>query len=67
MHCDCETSFSIEHTLSCPKAWLPFIQHNEIRDLTATLLTEVCSQLATEPELQPVPLMYRMVPYWTLL
>ena len=27
---------------------------NEIRDLTATLLTEVCSQVAVEPELQPV-------------
>ena len=29
-------------------------RHNEIRDLTATLLTEVCSQVAVEPELQPV-------------
>ena len=29
--------------------------HNEVsRDLTATLLIEVCSQVATEPELQPV-------------
>ena len=36
------------------KGGLPSIQHNEIRDLTATLLTEVCSQVSTEPELQPV-------------
>ena len=27
---------------------------NEIRDLTATLLTEVCNDVCTEPELQPV-------------
>ena len=30
------------------------IWHNEIRDLTTTLLTEVCSQVVFEPELQPV-------------
>ena len=52
-HCACRTSFSVEHALSCPKGGLPSIRHNEIRDLTATLLTEVCSQVATEPELQP--------------
>ena len=33
---------------------LPSLHYNEIRDLTATLLTEVCSQVCTEPELQPV-------------
>ena len=44
----------MEHALSCPKGGLPSIKHNEIRDLTAKLLTEVCSQVATEPELQPV-------------
>ena len=53
-HCACGTSFSVEHALSCPKGGLPSIRHNEIRDLTATLLTEVCSQVAVEPELQPV-------------
>ena len=49
-HCACGISFSVEHALSCPKGGLPSIRHNEIRDLTATLLTEVCSQVATEPE-----------------
>jgi len=52
--CACGTSFSVEHALSCPKGGLPSIRHNEIRDLTATLLTEVCSQVVVEPELQPV-------------
>ena len=54
-NCVCGTSFSVEHALSCPKGGLPLIRHNEIRDLTAKLLTEVCSQVATEPELQLVP------------
>ena len=40
--------------MSCPKGGLPSLRHNEIRDLTATLLTEVCSQVCVEPELQPV-------------
>ena len=40
-HCPCGISFSVEHLL-CPKGGLPSIRHNEIRDLMATLLTEVC-------------------------
>ena len=30
------------------------MRHNDIRDLTASLLTEVCSQVIVEPELQNV-------------
>ena len=30
------------------------IHHNEIRDITATLLTEVCHDVYVEPDLQPV-------------
>ena len=52
--CECGKSFSVEHALSCAKGGFPSIRHNEIRDLTATLLTEVCSDVRTEPELQPV-------------
>ena len=33
------------------KGGLPSIQHNEIRDLKATILTEVWSPVATEHEL----------------
>ena len=32
----------------------PMIRHNEVQDLTASLLTEVCHNVATEPSLQPV-------------
>ena len=30
------------------------IRHNEIRDITASLLTEVCPNVAIEPPLQPL-------------
>ena len=30
----------------------PSIRHNELRDITATLLSEVCSNVRTEPPLQ---------------
>ena len=53
-NCDCGTNFSVEHALSCPKGGFPSIRHNEIRDLTAYLLSEVCNNVCTEPHLQPV-------------
>ena len=52
--CACGARFSVEHALSCPKGALPIIRHNEIRDLTASLLTEVCHDVRTEPDLQPL-------------
>ena len=52
--CACRNNFSIEHALSCPKGGLPSLCCNEIRDLTANLLTEVCHQVQVEPEFQPV-------------
>ena len=53
-HCACGAAFSVDHALSCPKGGLPSLRHNEIRDLTARLLTEMCHQVQVEPELQPV-------------
>ena len=52
--CDCGNSFTVEHALSCARGGFPTIRHNEIRDLTAHLLTEVCSDVRIEPDLQPV-------------
>ena len=48
------SNFSAEQSLSCPKGGFPSIRHNEIRDLTADLLTEVCNDVHIEPDLQPV-------------
>ena len=53
-HCACGAAFSVDHALSYPKGGLPSLRHNEIRDLTVRLLTEVCHQVQVEPELQPV-------------
>ena len=52
--CGCGSNFSVEHALSCAKGGFPTLRHNEIRDITASLLTEVCSEVCVEPELQPV-------------
>ena len=53
-HCICGQSFSVEHALSCSRGGFPSIRHNELRDITAKLLTEVCSGVGTEPSLQPI-------------
>ena len=51
-HCDCGSKFTIDHSLSCPKGGFPSLRHNEIRDHTARLLTEVCHDVRVEPNLQ---------------
>ena len=48
-HCACNT---IDHSLTCPKGSFPSIRHNEVRDLTAELLSEVCHNAEVEPNLQ---------------
>ena len=52
--CDCDNTLTVEHALSCSKGGFPTLRHNEIRDLTANLLTETCSEVCIEPNLQPV-------------
>lgn len=53
-NCSCGSTFSVEHALSCARGGFPIIRHNEIRDLTATLLTEVCHDVSVEPDLQSI-------------
>ena len=53
-HCACGTSFSVQHALSCPKGGFPTLRHNELRDLTAELMTEVSHNVCIEPHLQPL-------------
>ena len=52
--CSCGTTFSVDHAMTCHMGGIPTIRHNEIRDLTASLVTEVCHNVATEPLLQPL-------------
>ena len=44
----------MDHALSCHCGGFLSIRHNELRDLTAHLLTEVCSNVGVEPVLQPL-------------
>ena len=50
----CGKDFSLSHTLSCPHGAFPIIWHNEIRNLTASLMSEVCHNVQTEPQLHPL-------------
>ena len=54
-HCACGAAFVVDHILSCPRGGFPSLRHNEIRDLTARLLTEVCNDVQIEPELRRSP------------
>ena len=51
--CNCGTPFTVDHAMTCHMGGIPTIRH-EIRDITATLLTEICHNVATEPLLQPL-------------
>ena len=53
-HCVCNKSFSIEHALSCPHGGFTTIRHNEIRGITAHLMSEVCHNVGVEPPLQNI-------------
>ena len=52
--CVGRASFTVDHLLSCARGGFPSLRHNEIRDLTATLLTEVCSDIQVKPYLQEI-------------
>ena len=54
LQCTCGKQFSVEHALSCPHGGFPSIRHNELHDITAELMTEVCHNVGTEPTLQPI-------------
>lgn len=53
-YCVCGASFTTDHVMTCPTGGYPTLRHNEVRDLTANLLNEVCSDVAIEPLLQPL-------------
>ena len=50
--CQCGIPFDISHALICRYGGFPSQRHNELRDLTASLMGEVCSNVCTEPVLQ---------------
>ena len=52
--CVCGKPFSADHALNCKIGGYPCIRHNQVRDLLASLMKEVCTDVRTEPELQPL-------------
>ena len=52
--CICGASFTVDRAFTCPHGGYPTLRHNEIRDITAQLMSEMCPNVATEPTLQPV-------------
>ena len=50
--CHCGKPFSVDHFVVCSTGGFPTIRHNEVHDLTAQLLTEVCPSVSVEPPLQ---------------
>lgn len=48
-----EQHFTIDNAMVCHMGGFLTIRHNEIRNITASLLTEVCRNVVTEPPLQP--------------
>ena len=49
VECVCGKPFTIKHALSCQRGGFPTLRHNEVRDLTASLLSEICPYVAVEP------------------
>ena len=53
-HCACGKINSIDHALVCRLGGYTIMRHNEVRDLEADLLREVCRDVQTEPSLIPL-------------
>ena len=47
--CACGKCFTVEHIFSCPYGGFSVLCLNDIRDTTASLLSEVCHNVALEP------------------
>ena len=52
INCVCGGNFTVEHALNCKCGGFPSIRHNELRDITADLVTETSSDVMMEPPLQ---------------
>jgi hypothetical protein len=52
--CACSKPNSIDHALSCAKGGYTAMRHNQIRNLEASFLQEVCYDVKIEPKLLPL-------------
>ena len=49
--CVCGSNFDLNHAFSCKKGGFISSRHNELRNITASLLGEVCKDVCVEPDL----------------
>ena len=52
--CPCGSKFDVCHALSCGRGGFVIMRHDEIRDITASMLNEICKDVEIEPRLQPI-------------
>ena len=52
--CPCGSKFDIQHSMSCKKGGFVTIRHNDLRHLTAKILSEVCYDTEIEPTVVPL-------------
>ena len=52
--CVCGAPYNEIHGLNCQRGGFVIIRHNDVRNLTAELLSEVCHDVAIEPGLTPL-------------
>ena len=45
---------TVSHAFSCPNGAFSVLRHNDVRDLIAKLMSEVCYNVQVEPHLQPL-------------
>ena len=50
----CGSKFDILHSMSRKKGRFIYIRHNDLRDLTASMLSEMCKNTEIEPKLTPL-------------
>ena len=52
--CVCGAANEVNHTMICKKGGFICIRHDEVRDLTTSMLREVCHDVSIEPHLIPL-------------
>ena len=50
--CVCGVKFGLQHALSCKNGGFVTIRHNQVTNITATLLNEICNDVQIEPQLE---------------
>ena len=53
-YCPCGSKFTVDHAMICKKGGFVSQRHNELRDTTRDLMSEVCKNTVSEPLLQPL-------------